>query len=45
MYCLALLLMNKGTVRETKGVHLRMQCISAAEKRSISGQTDHALEG
>lgn len=27
------------------GVHLQMQCISAAEKRSVSGQLDPSMEG
>ena len=36
---------NEQWEGDKAGVHLQMQCISAAEKRSVSGQSDPAMEG
>ena len=38
-------LINEQWEGDKAGVHLQMQCISAAEKRSVSGQLDPAMEG
>lgn len=36
---------NEQWEGDKAGVHLQMQCISAAEKRSVSGQLDPSMEG